>query len=62
MPIYQINRATQVELDRIRQDDTLSNDEKIQALAQTRVQEEQTLEQLLGPDAFQRWLQIQGQK
>jgi hypothetical protein len=61
-PIYQINRATQVELDRIRQDDTLSNDEKIQALAQTRVQEEQTLEQLLGPDAFQRWLKTQGQK
>jgi hypothetical protein len=60
--IYQINRATQAELDRIRNDDTLSNDEKIQALAQTRVQEQQTLEQLLGPDAFQRWLQTQGQK
>jgi hypothetical protein len=60
--IYQINRATQAEMDRIRQDDTLSNDEKIQALSQTRVQEEQTLEQLLGPEAFQRWLQTQGQK
>jgi hypothetical protein len=62
MPIYQINRATQAEMDRIRQDETLNNDEKIQALAQTRVQEQQTLEQLLGPDAFQRWLQTQGQK
>ena len=62
MPIYQINRATQAEMDRIRNDDTLSNDEKVEALAQTQVQEQQSLQQLLGPDAFQRWLQAQGQK
>jgi hypothetical protein len=43
-PLYEITRATQVELDRIRNDDTLSN------------------EQLLGPDAFQRWLQEQASK
>jgi hypothetical protein len=61
LPIYQITRATQTEMDRIRQDDTLSNDEKVEALAQTQVQEQQTLEQLLGPDAFQRWLQGQVQ-
>jgi hypothetical protein len=61
LPIYQINRATQAEMDRIRNDDTLNNDEKVEALAQTQVQEQQTLEQLLGPDAFQRWLQSQGQ-
>jgi len=60
--IYQINRATQAELDRISHDDSLSNDDKIQAIAQTRVEEQQTLEQLIGPDAFQRWLQTQGQK
>jgi hypothetical protein len=62
LPIYQINRATQTEMDRIRNDDTLSNDEKVEALAQTQVQEQQSLQQLLGPDAFQKWLQGQGQK
>jgi hypothetical protein len=62
LPIYQINRATQAEMDRIRNDDTLSNDEKVEALAQTQVQEQQSLQQLLGPDAFQKWLQGQGQK
>jgi hypothetical protein len=62
LPIYQINRATQAEMDRIRKDDTLSNDEKVEALAQTQVEEQQTLEQLMGPEAFQRWLKSQGQK
>jgi hypothetical protein len=62
LPIYQINRATQAEMDRIRNDDTMSSDEKVEALAQTQVQEQQSLEQLLGPDAFERWLEAQGQK
>ncbi|HTA30889.1 MAG TPA: hypothetical protein VK731_10400 [Candidatus Cybelea sp.] len=62
LPIYQINHATQAEMDRIRNDETLSNDEKVEALAQTQVEEQQSLQQLLGPDAFQRWLQAQGQK
>jgi hypothetical protein len=61
LPIYQINRATQAEMNRIRSDDTLSNDDKIEAMAQTQVEEQQSLEELLGPDAFQRWLQAQGQ-
>ncbi len=60
-PLYEINRATEAELNRIRNDDTLSNDEKVEALAQTQVQQQQSLQQLLGPDAFQRWLQAQGQ-
>jgi hypothetical protein len=62
LPIYQINRATQAEMDSIRNDDTLSNDEKVEALSQTQVEQQQSLQQLLGPDAFQRWLQAQGQK
>jgi hypothetical protein len=61
VPIYEINRATQAELDRIRNDDTLSNDEKVEALAQTQVQQQQSLQQLMGADAFERWLQAQGQ-
>jgi hypothetical protein len=60
-PLYEINRATQAELNRIRNDDTLSNDEKVEALAQTQVQQQQSVQQLLGPEAFQRWLQAQGQ-
>ncbi|HEY3863880.1 MAG TPA: hypothetical protein VGO59_18540 [Verrucomicrobiae bacterium] len=62
LPMYQIDHATQAELDRIRHDDTMSLDEKVEALSQTQVQAQQTLEQLLGPDAFQRWLEAQGQK
>ncbi len=60
-PLYEINRATQAEMNRIRNDDTLSNDEKVEALAQTQVQQQQSIQQLLGPEAFQRWLQAQGQ-
>jgi hypothetical protein len=61
MPLYQINRATQAELDRIRNDNTLSDEEKMEALATTQVQQQQTVEKLVGPDAFQRWLQAQSQ-
>jgi len=35
----------------------LSNDEKVEAMAQTQVEQQQSLEQLMGPDAFERWLQ-----
>jgi hypothetical protein len=56
-PIYEIYRATQSELDRIRKDTNMSNDEKVEAISQTQVEQQQSLEQILGPDAFQRWLQ-----
>jgi hypothetical protein len=57
--LYEINRATQTELDRIRNDTTLSPDEKIDALAETRTEQQKAIEELLGPAAFQRWLQTQ---
>ena len=60
-PLYQINRATQAEMDRIRNDDTLSADEKVEALAQTQIDQQQSLQQLLGPDVFAKWLQAQSQ-
>jgi hypothetical protein len=60
MPIYDINRATQAEMNRIRNDNTLSSDQKVAALAQTQVEQQQSLQQILGPEAFQRWLQTQG--
>jgi plasmid stability protein len=60
MPVYEINRATQAEMTRIRNDASLSNDEKVEALSQTQVEQQQTLQQILGPEAFQRWLASQG--
>jgi hypothetical protein len=57
MSIYEINRATQAELNRIRKDSNLSDDEKVEALSQTQVEQQQSLEQILGPEAFGRWLQ-----
>jgi len=54
--IYQINRATQTEVDRIRKDDTMNADEKVEAISQTQVEQQQSLQELLGPEVFQRWL------
>jgi hypothetical protein len=59
MPLYEINRATQTELDRIRSDPALEDDDKIDALANTRAEAQKAIEQLLGPAAFARWLQTQ---
>lgn len=58
MPFYEINRATAAELSRISNDSSLSDDEKIQALAQTRVEQQQSLEQLIGTDAFEKYLML----
>jgi len=58
-PLYQINRATQTELNRIRADPALGNEERIKALEETRVEEQKAIELLLGPTVFQRWLQTQ---
>ncbi len=55
-PIYEINRLTQTEMDRIRSDDTMSNEEKVEALAATQVEQQKSLERILGEEAFQRWL------
>jgi hypothetical protein len=56
-PLYEINRATQAELDRIRKDTDLSPDEQVEAMAQAKMEQEQSLAQILGPEAFERWLQ-----
>jgi hypothetical protein len=47
---------TQSELERIRSDDTMTNEEKVEALAAAQVEQQKSLEKILGPDAFQRWL------
>lgn len=61
IPIYQINRLTQSELERIRSDDTMTNEEKVEALAAAQVEQRKSLEKILGPEAFQRWLDSQNQ-
>jgi hypothetical protein len=58
--LYEINVATQAELERIRNDTTLSADDKITALSNTRTEQQKAVRQLLGPEAFQRWLATQG--
>jgi hypothetical protein len=57
--LYQINRATEAELNRIRNDATLSPDDKIDALAATRTEQQKAIQQLLGAKAFERWLKTQ---
>jgi hypothetical protein len=58
-PLYQINRATQTELDRIRNDGNMTADEKVEALSQAQADQAQSLQQVLGPDLFDKWLQSQ---
>ena len=57
--LYEIDRATDAELARIRNDTTLSAEEKIDALAATRTEQEKAVRQLLGAEGFQRWLKTQ---
>ena len=57
--LYEINRATQAEMNRIRSDPTLTDDEKIEALADAQTEREKAVAQLVGPEAFKRWLQAQ---
>ena len=57
--LYEINRVTEAELNRIRSDATLSPGDKIDALATTRTEQQQAIQKLLGAEAFQRWLKTQ---
>lgn len=56
--LYEVNRTTKAELDRIRKDDSLSNDEKVEAISQAQVEQQQSLEQILGAEGFQKWLNL----
>jgi len=54
--LYEINRVTEAELNRIRNDATLSSDDKITALDNVRLEEQEAVQQLLGPEAYKKWL------
>jgi hypothetical protein len=60
--LYEINRLVATEQQRIRLDPTLSDSEKIDALAEVQAEREKSFEQLLSPEAFQKWFQLQNQK
>ena len=57
LPIYQINQLTESERQRIRNDTTLSNDEKVDAIASAQAEQQKSLEKILGPEVLQRYLQ-----
>lgn len=56
LPMYEINRLTSSEMDRIRADDSLTLEEKVDALAEAQVDQQKSIQQILGDKAFERWL------
>ena len=59
LSLYEINQATQAERARIQADATLSADDKIEALAAMQADQQKSLQRLLGPEAFARWMALQ---
>jgi hypothetical protein len=57
LPIYQVNQLTEAERRRISNDPTLTAEEKIDAIAAAQAEQQKTLEQILGPEYLQRYLQ-----
>lgn len=56
LPIYQINQLTEAERQRIRNDPTLSDEEKVDAIASAQAEQQKSLEKILGPEVLQRYL------
>ncbi|MEO8427899.1 MAG: hypothetical protein ABI651_12390 [Verrucomicrobiota bacterium] len=57
MPIYQVNQLTELERQRIRNDNELSTEEKIEAIKSVLEEQQKTLLKLLGEDAYERFEQ-----
>lgn len=57
--IYEINQETRAEEQRIREDVSLSPEQRIEALALTQAEQQKALQGLLGPEGFERWQQLQ---
>jgi hypothetical protein len=60
MPIYQINQLTESERQRIRSDNNLTSDEKIDALASVQAEQEKSLQKILTPEILQRYKATNG--
>ena len=54
-PIYEINQITQTELQRIRFDTTLTDDEKLDALAAAQAERAKSLQKILTPEVLQKY-------
>ena len=57
LPLYEINRATQQELQRIHDDATLSDEEKEKALEAVQTAQQNSWRKLLGAELYKRYLQ-----
>ncbi|MBA4148209.1 MAG: hypothetical protein H0X66_08835 [Verrucomicrobia bacterium] len=57
--IYEINQETREEEQRIRNDASLSPEQRIEALAVTQAEQQKALQRILGPEGFQRWQDLQ---
>jgi len=57
VPLYEISRATEQERQRIRDDTTLTDEQKEQALATVQAAQRNSWRRLLGEAAYQRYLQ-----
>ena len=55
MPIYQISQLADAERQRIRNDTTLTADEKVDALASAQAEQEKSLQKILAPEVLQRY-------
>ena len=61
LPIYQINRATEQERQRIRGDTNLTRQERAAAIETVVSQQEESLKKILGEDAFELYQQSREQ-
>ena len=59
LPLYRINSAAEQELERIRNDQTLSPDERDDLADEVQAAQESSLRQLLGPETFDRYKKAQ---
>jgi hypothetical protein len=52
LPMYQIEKLTQAEMQRIRSDDSMTLEEKIEALGETQTEQQRSMQILLGDEAY----------
>ncbi len=56
LPMYEVNRASEAERERIRKNATLTTEEREEALAAVQKEQDKSLRQLLGEEAYQRYV------
>lgn len=56
LPLYEIDRLSREEMDRIRSDDSMTLEERVEALAEAQVEQQKSIQKILGDKAFEKWL------